>query len=228
VIAPGSWTLECDEALGPEPQIYQWYAGTSRDTSSPIEGATASSYTAPPPSGPTNYWVRVSNPYGPDRFCHGDADDRFRASHHHAATEPDDSVGIRGDLQCDGNRTGPLAYQWYTFDPVFRPIDGATESSYATGLVDGRRDVLVRVSDTLGTVQSAFATITDRRRRRCAEHHDAAAEPDHRARIDGDVERDGDRKRTADLPVVHLRPGLSLDWRQREGEQLYDGAACRQ
>lgn len=45
---------------------YQWYKGTSGDTSHPVGGAISSSYTTQPSSGldRTNYWVRVSNACG--------------------------------------------------------------------------------------------------------------------------------------------------------------------
>ena len=39
---------------------YQWYQGTSGNTSSPISGATSSSYTTPALTQTTSYWVRVS------------------------------------------------------------------------------------------------------------------------------------------------------------------------
>ena len=64
-IEPGTTVTLSVDAIGPGPQTYQWYAGTSGDTSSPIGGATATSYTTPPLSSTTDYWVRVSNPYGP-------------------------------------------------------------------------------------------------------------------------------------------------------------------
>ncbi len=51
-------------ASGTAPLAYQWYAGPSGTTSSPIPGATAASYTTPGLSITTNYWVRVSNGYG--------------------------------------------------------------------------------------------------------------------------------------------------------------------
>ena len=44
---------------------YQWYQGTSGTTTSPISGATASSYTTPSLTASTNYWVRVTNATGP-------------------------------------------------------------------------------------------------------------------------------------------------------------------
>jgi hypothetical protein len=40
---------------------YQWYQGQSGDTSSPVVGATASSFTTPQLFSSTRYWVRVSN-----------------------------------------------------------------------------------------------------------------------------------------------------------------------
>lgn len=50
-------------AGGDAPQ-YQWYEGMSGDTSRPITGATSESYTTPPLSEDTSYWVRVTNSCG--------------------------------------------------------------------------------------------------------------------------------------------------------------------
>jgi N-acetylneuraminic acid mutarotase len=49
---------------GTPPLSYQWYAGTSGTTAIPIAGATSSDYTTSPLANTTNYWVRVSDPYG--------------------------------------------------------------------------------------------------------------------------------------------------------------------
>jgi hypothetical protein len=51
-------------ATGTSPLSYQWYVGTSGNTSSPISGATASSYTTPTLSSTTSYWCRVTNAAG--------------------------------------------------------------------------------------------------------------------------------------------------------------------
>ena len=51
-------------ATGIGPLTYRWYEGQRRDTSSPVSGATASSYTTPPLTKTTPYWVRVSNGTG--------------------------------------------------------------------------------------------------------------------------------------------------------------------
>ena len=51
-------------ATGTEPLTYQWYEGASGDITNPIAGATGSSYTTPPLTHNTQYWVRVSNGFG--------------------------------------------------------------------------------------------------------------------------------------------------------------------
>jgi uncharacterized protein (TIGR03437 family) len=51
-------------AGGTMPPSYQWYQGQRGDTSRPVPGATASSFTTPPLSRTTSYWVRVSNACG--------------------------------------------------------------------------------------------------------------------------------------------------------------------
>jgi alpha-tubulin suppressor-like RCC1 family protein len=49
---------------GGGPYSYQWYRGESGDTSQPISGATERTFTTPPLSSDTAYWVRLSNPVG--------------------------------------------------------------------------------------------------------------------------------------------------------------------
>jgi hypothetical protein len=51
-------------AIGTAPLSYQWYIGASGVTTSPIGGATGSSFTTPTLTSTTNYWVRVSNAFG--------------------------------------------------------------------------------------------------------------------------------------------------------------------
>ena len=63
-IASGSTATLSVTATGSPTLTYQWYAGPSGTTSSPIGGATASSYTTPPLTTAASYWVRVSNAFG--------------------------------------------------------------------------------------------------------------------------------------------------------------------
>jgi len=51
-------------ASGSAPLAYQWHAGTSGNTTQPISGATAASYTTPALASTTSYWVRVSDRHG--------------------------------------------------------------------------------------------------------------------------------------------------------------------
>ncbi len=51
-------------ASGTTPLSYQWYQGSSGDTSNPIGSATSSSYTTPTLTQTTSYWVRVTNSCG--------------------------------------------------------------------------------------------------------------------------------------------------------------------
>ena len=51
-------------AGGSTPLTYQWYVGTSGNTSTPVSGQTSSVFN-PSPTSTTNYWVRVSNSCAP-------------------------------------------------------------------------------------------------------------------------------------------------------------------
>jgi hypothetical protein len=50
-------------AAGEAPLTYQWYRGASGDTTSPV-GTGSSSFTTPPVTGTSSYWVRVTNDCG--------------------------------------------------------------------------------------------------------------------------------------------------------------------
>lgn len=63
-IASGSVTMLSVVANGFPTPTYQWYRGTKGDTSQPVSGATAASFTTPVLTSTTSYWVRVSNTGG--------------------------------------------------------------------------------------------------------------------------------------------------------------------
>ena len=63
-IASGQTATMSVVATGTQPFTYQWYAGASGNTASPIGGATSSSYTTPALTSAASYWVRVSNTGG--------------------------------------------------------------------------------------------------------------------------------------------------------------------
>lgn len=63
-IASGATANLTVNAFGAAPLYYQWFEGYSGDSSNPILGAQASSYTTPPLTATTSYWVRVTNACG--------------------------------------------------------------------------------------------------------------------------------------------------------------------
>lgn len=65
LVAVGQPTTLNVIASGSEPMSYQWYLGESGDTSQPFPGATASSFVTPGLASTVEFWVRVSNPFGP-------------------------------------------------------------------------------------------------------------------------------------------------------------------
>jgi uncharacterized protein (TIGR03437 family) len=64
VISSGQKLTLTVAASGSLPLSFQWYKGTSGDTSNPLSGATASSFITPALTSITSYWVRVSNACG--------------------------------------------------------------------------------------------------------------------------------------------------------------------
>ena len=63
-IGNGASTMLTATASGNPAPTYQWYQGTSGNTTNPVSGATSSSYTTPPLQITTSYWVRASNSQG--------------------------------------------------------------------------------------------------------------------------------------------------------------------
>jgi GH35 family endo-1,4-beta-xylanase len=52
------------QAFGSAPLAFQWYRGDAGVTTSPIAGATTNTYTTPPISANSSFWVRISNAAG--------------------------------------------------------------------------------------------------------------------------------------------------------------------
>src|SRR3954449_6529216 len=64
-ILPGTSTTLSVITAGTAPITYQWYTGTSGNTSQPIPNATSSSVTVTPVTTITAYWVHVANSCNP-------------------------------------------------------------------------------------------------------------------------------------------------------------------
>lgn len=60
-VAPGATASLTVSATGGTSPSYQWYSGSSGDTSNPVSGATSATFTTPAISSPRTFWVRVSS-----------------------------------------------------------------------------------------------------------------------------------------------------------------------
>jgi hypothetical protein len=141
---------------------FQWYIGTSGDTSNPISGATSATFTTPPLSSTTTYWVRAAGP------CAGFATNSNAATiticQPPAITSITSGVpityGSSVTLNCVATGTG-LTYQWYTGSAhdTTHPITGATAASLTVTPPD-TTTYWVRITGTCGTLDSIAETIS--------------------------------------------------------------------
>jgi hypothetical protein len=148
-------------ATGTAPLSYDWYQGTSGDASHPV-GTNASSFTTPPLTTVTNYWVRVSNACGQVNSATATVSINIIAP---SITVQPQSQSIQSGqtatLAVAATGTAPLSYQWYkgasgdTSSPVGTNVNGFT-----TPALTATTSYWVRVSNSGGHADSATATVT--------------------------------------------------------------------
>jgi hypothetical protein len=63
-VSPGQSSTLTVTPAGSGTFTYQWYQGTTGNTANPIAGATGASFTTPPLSSSTSYWVQVTSSTG--------------------------------------------------------------------------------------------------------------------------------------------------------------------
>jgi len=183
-VASGSAATLNVTATGSGALNYQWYVGSSGATSSPIQGATASTYTTPALTSTTNYWVRIADATA--------SIDSVTATIVVAPPDPPPSTpppalppvpppapavaptitrdpesrtiasGETATLTVEANGTTPLAYQWYVGQKgaTSSPVSGATSTSFTTPALTATTSYWVRVSNSAGSADSSAATIT--------------------------------------------------------------------
>jgi hypothetical protein len=141
------------------PLTYQWYVGDSGVTTSPISGATSSSYTTPALTTLTKYWVRVTGCSAADSatatvtVCI--APSTPSAPTKSASVNPGNAAWV--SISASG--TG-LTYQWYKGQSgdTTRPISGATSATYNFTLSVSEY-YWVRVTGTCGTPANSAAVL---------------------------------------------------------------------
>lgn len=143
---------------------YQWYEGFSGDTSSPLLGATDSTYQTPVLSGGERYWVRVRNSVTTlmSQTVYIEVVPAPVLTGH-----PEDATITLGDpvtLHVSANG-GPLVYQWYQGEKgdTSAPVEGATEAALTLENLQQTTTFWAEVRNTAdapGILQSDAATVT--------------------------------------------------------------------
>ncbi len=157
----GTTTTLSVKASGTSPG-FQWYVGNSGDISNPISGAVSDSYTTPPLSDTTSYWVRAVNTAGT-----ADSDTATVTVTVVIAptitSQPPSAMIFSGETatltaSASGNF---LSFQWYrgTTGNTSNPVAGATADSYTTPALTAAASYWVRIFNSAGSVDSDTATV---------------------------------------------------------------------
>ena len=127
---------------------YQWYVGTSGNTSAPISGATASTVTLTPQN-TTSYWVRVSGTCGAVNSVTILVNVCATPS---ITTQPQGSIIFSGgtatmSVTASEATTTPMTYQWYrgATGDASAPV-GTSSTSFTTPALTAQTSYWVRVS----------------------------------------------------------------------------------
>lgn len=150
-------------ASGSSPLTYDWYRGSSGDTSTHV-GSSSNAFTTPPLTTPVSYWVRVTN------AC-GSADSATAAITITSGCvgvgidlDPADqtiSSGQSATLAVVANGSAPVHYQWYQGASGDTDTAAGTDSaSLTTTPLSSTTSFWVRVTNSCGTADSDTAVIT--------------------------------------------------------------------
>ena len=152
---------------GDTPMSYQWYqvnTGYSVIGSTPIPGATGSTYSTPPMYATAQYWLRAQNNLGTV------VSQTVTVTVTPTQTSPpvitQHPLGVLIDsgqtatLSVVASGTDPLTYQWYqTGTSGTALIPGATAKIWTTPALTSTTRYFVRVTNTYGTTDSLVATV---------------------------------------------------------------------
>lgn len=152
-------------AGGTAPLVYQWYVGQSGDTTNPIAGATTDTYTTPAQAATTSYWVAVSNIVAGGLLDSMTAIVMVTPVAPTITTQPVSqsiSTGLMATLTVTATGSPTLTYQWYQGQSgdTTTPLGGATGATFETQPLTATTSYWVQVSNLVGSVNSATATIT--------------------------------------------------------------------
>lgn len=159
ILSGTSATLSVD-ITGTTPFVYQWYRGSSGDTSNSV-GTNSDSFTTPALDSDTSYWVRISNDVD---VTDSDTAVIIAGTPPTITEQPQDIVippSATGTLSVAVDGTQPFTYQWYEGEAgnTLNPL-GTNSPNLTTPLLTEDTQYWVRVSNAVGQVDSDTATVT--------------------------------------------------------------------
>jgi len=161
-VVEGAGTKLTVVATGQGPLTYQWFRGSSGDTSNPVIGATAAGFDTGNLTRSTSYWVRVSGACEP------------------AATsativvsvcvpvrivlQPQDAqitTGQNANLTTDATGTLPLTYRWFrgVSGDTRNPASGGTSTSFNTGALTVTTQFWAQVTNACSSANGSTANV---------------------------------------------------------------------
>jgi hypothetical protein len=164
-IASGTSTTLTATASGTSP-TFQWYAGNSPNTASPIAGATSANYTTPALSTTSTYWVRASNAAGTANSNTATVAVEIPPVITAQPVPTTIASGTTATLTVAATGTG-LFYQWYVgvsgdgSNPIIsNPTNGAETPSLVTPALNATTNYWVEVYNNVGDLLSNTVTVT--------------------------------------------------------------------
>jgi hypothetical protein len=159
VFSGNSRTLSVN-ATGTAPFSYQWYAGSSGNTSSPI--GTGNPFNTGPITQNSTFWVRVTNDCGNDDS--GDINVTVQSCDAPSISTQPQSVSIAPNTSTTLNvgvtGTAPLFVQWYRGQTGNTTQPVGTGNSYTTPNLTTTTSYWARVTNDCGFDNSETATVT--------------------------------------------------------------------
>jgi hypothetical protein len=143
---------------------YQWYAGSSGVTVSPVSGGNGAALTVTP-STTTSYWVRVSNSCGSSIDSIAITITVFPCNAPKFAVQPaggDIVINNGATLFAAVTGTLPITYQWYegTFPDAAHPANGGNSATLTVPPLVASSSYWLHVSSECGAADSNTARLT--------------------------------------------------------------------